>query len=55
MTSTFGTYTSITMTLYYRYQASDEGGGPVEESQEHDGVQKVYAAERETSRDHIAY
>jgi hypothetical protein len=55
MTSTFGTYTYITMTLYYRYQASDEGGGPVEESQEHDGVQEVYAAERETPRDHIAY
>jgi hypothetical protein len=38
-----------------RYQASDERGRPVEESQEHDGVQEVHAAERETPRDHIAY
>jgi hypothetical protein len=44
MTSTFGMHTPAIMTVY-RYQTSDEGSGAVEESQKHDGVQEVHAAE----------
>lgn len=44
MTSTFGMHPPTMMTVY-RYQTSDEGSGAVEESQKHDGVQEVHAAE----------